>query len=203
MANLIYVRAARRRRAGAAAGPLPGRRSSRCSPLLPTAALGEALRAAATGTVLGWPLLVLALWMRGSAALAAEGVPMDLMRSVRGPRALPRWAIASLVANIGIVVTGGLVRLTGSGLGCPTWPRCTADSFVAHPALGAHGAIEFGNRLLTFVLIMIAVLTLVSAMRLPRPGPDHRGGRRRDLRRLTAAWPWASRRRRCSAASPC
>ena len=62
---------------------------------------------------------------------------MDLMRVVRGPRALPRWAIASLVANIGIVVTGGLVRLTGSGLGCPTWPRCTDDSFVAHPALGA------------------------------------------------------------------
>lgn len=39
---------------------------------------------------------------------------------VRGPRALPRWAVATLVANIVIVITGGLVRLTGSGLGCPT-----------------------------------------------------------------------------------
>ncbi len=86
---------------------------------------------------------------------------MDLTRVVRGPRALPRWAIASLVANIGIVVTGGLVRLTGSGLGCPTWPRCTDDSFVAHPELGMYGAIEFGNRLLTFVLIVVAVLTFV------------------------------------------
>ena len=64
---------------------------------------------------------------------------MDLIRVVRGPRALPRWAIATLVANIGIVVTGGLVRLTGSGLGCPTWPRCTDDSFVAHPELGITG----------------------------------------------------------------
>ncbi len=59
-----------------------------------------------------------------------------LLPLVRGPRALPRWAIATLVANIGIVVTGGLVRLTGSGLGCPTWPRCTDDSFVAYPELG-------------------------------------------------------------------
>jgi heme a synthase len=112
---------------------------------------------------------------------------MDLMRPVRGSRALPRWAIASLVANIGIVVTGGLVRLTGSGLGCPTWPRCTADSFVSHPALGAHGAIEFGNRLLTFVLIIIAVLTFASAMTYRDPARTVRGGRRSDLRRLTAA----------------
>ncbi len=87
-----------------------------------------------------------------------------VLRVVGAPRALRRWAIASLVANIGIVVTGALVRLTGSGLGCPTWPRCTTDSYVAHPALGVHGAIEFGNRLLTFVLIVIAVLTWVSAM---------------------------------------
>ena len=76
------------------------------------------------------------------------------------------------MANIGIVVTGGLVRLTGSGLGCPTWPRCTEDSFVSHPELGIHGAIEFGNRLLTFVLIIVAVLTLVSAMLFR--DPEHR-----------------------------
>ena len=106
---------------------------------------------------------------------------MDLTRVVRGPRALPRWAIATLVANIGIVVTGGLVRLTGSGLGCPTWPRCTDESFVAHPELGIYGAIEFGNRLLTFVLIIIAVLTFVSALLYRDPDRQARGGRRRDV----------------------
>ena len=109
------------------------------------------------------------------------------MRLVGGPRALPRWAVASLVGNVGIVVTGGLVRLTGSGLGCPTWPRCTEDSFVSHPELGVHGAIEFGNRLLTFVLIVIAVLTFVSALRYRDPNRSDRAGRRRDLRWLAGA----------------
>lgn len=75
-------------------------------------------------------------------------------------------AVASLVANIALVVTGGAVRLTGSGLGCPTWPRCTSKSFVAHDALGVNGFIEFGNRMLTFVLAAIAVATWVAAMRL-------------------------------------
>jgi heme a synthase len=112
---------------------------------------------------------------------------MDLTRLVRGPRALPRWAVASLLGNIGIVVTGGLVRLTGSGLGCPTWPRCTEDSFVSHPELGVHGAIEFGNRLLTLVLIIIAVLTLVSALLHRDPTRSDRAGRRRDLRWLAGA----------------
>ena len=110
---------------------------------------------------------------------------MDLTRVVRSPRALRRWAVATLVANIGIVVTGGLVRLTGSGLGCPNWPRCTDDSFIAHPELGVYGAIEFGNRLLTFVLIVIAVLTFVSAALYRDPGRPARGGRRRDLFWLT------------------
>lgn len=98
-----------------------------------------------------------------------------VLRLVTGETALRRWAIASLAANIGIVVTGGVVRLTASGLGCPTWPRCTEDSYVTHPALGLHGIIEFGNRLITFVLIVIAVFTWVTAMRVrldgrPRPG---------------------------------
>lgn len=103
-----------------------------------------------------------------------------LTQVLRGPYALRRWAIASLVANIAIVVTGALVRLTGSGLGCPTWPRCSATSYVTHPALGLHGAIEFGNRLLTFVLVIIALLTWVSAL-LHRD----QGRRRRDLRWLS------------------
>jgi heme a synthase len=90
-----------------------------------------------------------------------------LLDSRRGTSSatLHRLAIATLVANIVIVVTGGAVRLTGSGLGCPTWPRCTDESFVAHGALGAHGVIEFGNRLLTFALAAIAVATWVAAMR--------------------------------------
>ena len=61
------------------------------------------------------------------------------------------------------MVTGGAVRLTGSGLGCPTWPRCTDESFTPHGALDLHEAIEFGNRMLTFVLTAIAVATFVSA----------------------------------------
>ena len=101
-----------------------------------------------------------------------------VLRLVSGETALRRWALASLVANIGIVVTGGVVRLTASGLGCPTWPRCTEDSYVSHPALGVHGAIEFGNRLLTFVLIVIAVLTWVTAMRARLDGRPRRGVRR-------------------------
>ncbi|QNN55201.1 heme A synthase [Nocardioides mesophilus] len=74
-------------------------------------------------------------------------------------------AIASLVVNVLIVVTGGVVRLTGSGLGCPTWPRCTDQSFVPHRELGIHGAIEFGNRMVTFLLAAVAIATLVVAWR--------------------------------------
>ena len=80
------------------------------------------------------------------------------------PRALWPLAVANLVANIGIVVTGGAVRLTASGLGCPTWPRCTERSFVPHGELGVHGVIEFGNRTLTFVLAAIAVACWVAAV---------------------------------------
>ncbi|MGB9375844.1 MAG: COX15/CtaA family protein [Jiangellales bacterium] len=93
--------------------------------------------------------------------------PATASRSVRG------LALASLVSQIGIVVTGGAVRLTGSGLGCPTFPRCTDDSYVNTPEYGIHGYIEFGNRLLTFVLAVIALATLVAVWRA-RP-------RRRDL----------------------
>ncbi len=82
-----------------------------------------------------------------------------------GRTAVERWAWASLAANTIIVLTGGLVRLTGSGLGCPTWPRCTDESFVPHRELGVHGAIEFGNRMLTYVLIAVAIGTLVAVWR--------------------------------------
>jgi heme a synthase len=92
------------------------------------------------------------------------------------PATVSRLALANAIANGAIVVTGGLVRLTGSGLGCPTWPRCTDESFVATPELAAHGAIEFGNRLLTFVLTAVAIATVVVVWRSAR----------RDLRPLAA-----------------
>jgi len=75
---------------------------------------------------------------------------------------------ATLVANTVLVVTGGAVRLTASGLGCPTWPRCTDASFTPHGALDAHEAIEFGNRTLTFVLVAIALATLIATWRSDR-----------------------------------
>jgi cytochrome c oxidase assembly protein subunit 15 len=77
-------------------------------------------------------------------------------------------AWATLVANCGIVVTGGAVRLTGSGLGCPTWPRCTEESFRPHGELDLHQAIEFGNRMLTFALVAVALATLAVAWRSGR-----------------------------------
>ena len=114
---------------------------------------------------------------------ARPGGPLPtVLRIVRGPYALRAWAIVSLVMNMAIVVTGGLVRLTGSGLGCPTWPRCTEDSYVSHPELGIHGAIEFGNRLFTLVLVVAAALTFISAMLYRENGRP-----RTDLRWLAAA----------------
>ena len=93
---------------------------------------------------------------------------------------LARWlwplAVANLLANIGIVVTGAAVRLTGSGLGCPTWPRCSDASYVAHGELGIHGVIEFGNRTLTFVLAAVAVLCFLAAL-----GAHHRRATRLSL----------------------
>lgn len=79
------------------------------------------------------------------------------------PTWLRRWGWATLVGNCVLVVTGGAVRLTGSGLGCPTWPRCTESSFTPHGAMNVHSAIEFGNRTLTFLLAAIAVGTFVAA----------------------------------------
>ena len=108
-----------------------------------------------------------------------------LLRVVTGPVAMRRWAVAALTINVLIVVTGGLVRLTASGLGCPTWPRCSETSFVTHAELGVHGAIEFGNRLLTFVLVVVVALTWITALRLrDATRAEVRGGRRRDLRWL-------------------
>jgi cytochrome c oxidase assembly protein subunit 15 len=73
--------------------------------------------------------------------------------------------------QMAIVVTGAAVRLTGSGLGCPTWPECTPGSYtpVPHQAEGQlHAWIEFGNRLLTFVLLLCALLALIIAIKVSK-----------------------------------
>ena len=80
-----------------------------------------------------------------------------------------RWITwANLVVNIMIVGTGGLVRLTGSGLGCPDWPFCNESSLVPTPELGIHGMIEYGNRTLTGVLVVVSLLAFLAVCRTPK-----------------------------------
>ena len=101
------------------------------------------------------------------------------MASMRAARALKPLSLALLVSQAAIVVTGGAVRLTGSGLGCPTWPECTPGSYfpVENQVEGTfHSWIEFGNRLLTFVLVIFALATLIAVLRSGR----------KDLRILAA-----------------
>ncbi|MCX4998960.1 COX15/CtaA family protein [Streptomyces longwoodensis] len=98
------------------------------------------------------------------------------------PRTVRRAALAALVMSVIIVVTGGAVRLTGSGLGCPTWPKCTDDSLTTTGAMGVHGVIEFGNRMLTYVLCAAVGWAIVAA-RSQKPF-------RRSLTRLGWAQFW-------------
>jgi len=96
------------------------------------------------------------------------------------PKWLRRIFVANLIAQTGIVVTGAVVRLTGSGLGCPTWPQCAPGSFVptAQQAQAYHKYIEFGNRTLTFILGILAIAAIVGAIawnrRLGRSGKPTR-----------------------------
>ncbi len=82
-------------------------------------------------------------------------------------RWVPRLAWANLVAQVLIIVTGGAVRLTGSGLGCSTWPQCEPGQFtpVLHDEMSAHTVIEFGNRTLTGVLGIVALALAVAVWR--------------------------------------
>ena len=82
-----------------------------------------------------------------------------------------------LFLQAALVVTGGAVRLTGSGLGCPTWPECTPGSYTpvphqAEPQLNVW--IEFGNRLLTFVLVIASAAVIIAVLK----------SKRKDLRLL-------------------
>ncbi|MBG6238017.1 cytochrome c oxidase assembly protein subunit 15 [Mycetocola sp. CAN_C7] len=98
-------------------------------------------------------------------------LPTDVDRRVR----VVAWL--NLAAQTVLVGTGGAVRLTGSGLGCPTWPKCTDESFISTPEMGIHGVIEFGNRTLFFVLQIIAIFALLFVLRYR--------AKRRDLFVLT------------------
>ena len=105
------------------------------------------------------------------------------------PDSLRRLALAGVVVTAGIVATGAAVRLSQSGLGCPTWPDCTKSSLVAAHTPGDpmfHTWIEFSNRLVTFVLMVVGLAVLVAAWRF-RPGSA--GARRRDLVWLAAMQP--------------
>jgi len=93
-------------------------------------------------------------------------------------KALKQVIYTALVTfQAGIVVTGGAVRLTGSGLGCPTWPECTPGSYtpVPHQAQGRlHSWIEFGNRLLTFVLILSILAAVIGVLRWRKQYPEQK-----------------------------
>jgi cytochrome c oxidase assembly protein subunit 15 len=117
-------------------------------------------------------------------ATAAVRNPLAFIaaRWTPSPRTVQRAALAALVMAVVIVVTGGAVRLTGSGLGCPTWPKCTEDSLTTTSEMGLHGYIEFGNRMLTYVLCA-AVGWAIIAARSEKPY-------RRDLTRLGWAQFW-------------
>ncbi len=86
-------------------------------------------------------------------------VPVPLGRGIR----IAAWA--SFCAEVLIIATGGAVRLTGSGLGCSEWPLCTPESLVPTAEQGFHGVIEFGNRTLTGLVGILAIVVLLLTLR--------------------------------------
>jgi heme a synthase len=90
------------------------------------------------------------------------------MPSLRTQRLI---ALAVILSQGGIAVTGAIVRVTASGLGCPTWPQCFPGSFtpIPHPEVaGIHQAVEFGNRMITFLVVLTAVLAVLAVTRARR-----------------------------------
>ncbi|WP_372509688.1 COX15/CtaA family protein [Mycobacterium alsense] len=88
--------------------------------------------------------------------------------SVRAQRAI---AALVILTQGGIAVTGAIVRVTASGLGCPTWPQCFPGSFtpVAHAEVPRiHQAVEFGNRMVTFAVVIAAALAVLAVTRARR-----------------------------------
>lgn len=155
------------------------------SPALPTAP-SSGLSPLAVEDLDDILLLGVPLW-GWQIALAAFGV-LALVLLARtiwspSPRSLRAWALGNIAVNAGIAVTGAIVRVTSSGLGCSEWPKCTPESFVpvntGHAAFNA--AVEFGNRTLTFLVLAVGVITLVAVLRsVPR---------RRDLTLMAAIIP--------------
>ncbi len=92
------------------------------------------------------------------------------------PRGITRRARVlawlSLVSEIVIVGTGGSVRLTASGLGCPTWPQCTPGSLVPTEELGFHAIVEFSNRMMSGVVAIVALLTFLFLVRTRKTRPE-------------------------------
>ncbi|AOP46464.1 COX15/CtaA family protein [Streptomyces lydicus] len=110
--------------------------------------------------------------------------PLELIARRWQPSAafVRRAALATVVMAVIIVVTGGAVRLSQSGLGCSTWPKCTPDSLTPTAAMGINGIIEFSNRMLTDVLcVVVGVFIIAARARSPR---------RRSLTRLGWAQFW-------------
>src|SRR5580700_9076594 len=131
-----------------------------------------------------------------SAPLAAPRSPARWPRALSAallapsPAVMRRWAMAGVITSVLIILTGAAVRLSQSGLGCPDWPNCTAHSIAAAGTTGdplIHRWVEFGNRLVTVAIFVIAVGVFVAAWRYRDGG----GRRRRDLVWLAAAQPGA------------
>lgn len=105
--------------------------------------------------------------IRSIALAVRDWFPTDAM-----DRRIGVFAWLSGIAELLIIATGGAVRLTGSGLGCPTWPTCTAESIVNTPEMGIHGVIEFGNRTLTGLVGILAIVVLLLVLRIRRERRD-------------------------------
>ena len=87
------------------------------------------------------------------------------------PRAQRLLAAAVVLTQGSIAVTGAIVRVTASGLGCPTWPQCFPGSFTPVPHAevpGIHQAVEFGNRMITFLVVLTAALAVLAVTRARR-----------------------------------